>query len=973
MNTKLIFSLSAISLFAGTLFGENAVFNASFEMGTDGFALERRLRPDTNPNLEFKALTTDEGAPGAGKKSLKIANPYAESFKLFSKEFRLKPGTEYRISAKMRASENGPQMMMRIFKVDNKWFAHGESANFKLTKDWREYSYEFTTQKPNGNGWYHINIGPKLKVPIQAGDIFIDDIRITEENDPAVGDKVDAVAVSDRNLYQRGEKARLMLKLWNPSGKTFEDPVKVAVTDEYTKKTVFKTEIPVKLASGETLERSLDDLQLDRYGGFRITVSGKGLRTHDGFFAVFGPYEAKPFDPASDCVVAFDVGEYMLQPPDGQSQFLYRAWNAPLERRFEIYAQMGCRMLRDSGGLRWRIVQPEKGKFDFSLLDRQINLYEKYNITFFPIIGSVHLKGRVKKTPEWAKLTKVQPDAPNCRVGKGRVYMPDDGEYYTYIHESAKHLKGRVPFYEFINEPNLYLSPENYVRELKIAHDAIRKADPDAKIVGFCLSTDFNADGSPWLNQCAKLGGFEYADVFSFHPYSSRQLGSLNPADQDIIQNRKTLKRYGKPDMPLWNSELFYLADGSKEFFTPNYVAARFLIDLGEGVTQSISLVERQNWKRLLTPNMRSNQNYHELIPSEIAVACNTMARLFERAKPVGKYRYESGVICYVFRDQHKKLIAGVWNYQGRIGLSADLSSFRVMDFFGNEEKAEIKLLKKDEPYFLTQGKLSEQEFLEKIKNLELVLENPISSGKLGRLAGDTLFVMLHNASGKSVETKLGLKCKGLIARKTVKVEIPAKEKTAVEIPVKIKSEDIKDAVLMLQINGNFFSKEIQIVRNTLIKGSFEGKNFKGTLKFGNGEINMNLTVQDATDAGSTGERKMWETDCVELFFDTDPQNIPERFAQTYNQNTFHIFITPRDGKLTAQGIDPAVCKHSVKCEKDSYTIELSLPAKTGKYLGFECKITDYDAAGKRIGGSQIGKGTGLYKNRCSFGVASEK
>ena len=31
----------------------NTVFNSSFELGTDGFALEKELRPATNPEMKF--------------------------------------------------------------------------------------------------------------------------------------------------------------------------------------------------------------------------------------------------------------------------------------------------------------------------------------------------------------------------------------------------------------------------------------------------------------------------------------------------------------------------------------------------------------------------------------------------------------------------------------------------------------------------------------------------------------------------------------------------------------------------------------------------------------------------------------------------------------------------------------------------------------------------------------------------------
>ena len=233
---------------------------------------------------------------------------------------------------------------------------------------------------------------------------------------------------------------------------------------------------------------------------------------------------------------------------------------------------------------------------------------------------------------------------------------------------------------------------------------------------------------------------------------------------------------------------------------------------------------------------------------------------------------------------------------------------------------------------------------------------------------------MLHNTAAKPITVTLGLNCSGLIAQDMVKQEIPAKGKIAVEIPVKIKDAGVKESVLVIQQNGNKFCKKIQIVRNSMINGAFEGKNFKGDLKFGNGEIHVRLTVQDSSNAGPTNKRKAWNTDCVELFFDTDPLFIPERYAQRYTKDTFRIFITPRDGKIAAsQGVDLAKCRCSVKCGKDFYTVEFSIPAKVGKYLGFECKVDDYNAEGKCVGETQIGKGKSLHNARCFFALAGEK
>ena len=61
----------------------------------------------------------------------------------------------------------------------------------------------------------------------------------------------------------------------------------------------------------------------------------------------------------------------------------------------------------------------------------------------------------------------------------------------------------------------------------------------------------------------------------------------------------------------------------------------------------------------------------------------------------------------------------------------------------------------------------------EKIKNLKIVLDDPVSAGEFGRLSGDRLFVMLHNSADKPFSVTLGLNGKGLIARKSVKAEMP--------------------------------------------------------------------------------------------------------------------------------------------------------------------------------------------------------
>lgn len=971
---------TSILLFLPFALTANAIFNPSFELGTDGFALEKELRPDTNPGMTFLPLKTAQGAPGAGKNSLKIENPYSEHFVLYSKEFKLKPATEYRLSAKVRASMKGEKLNFRVIKAYDQWLAYTKAAD--ATTEWSDFEYVFSTADFKEESWLHLQIFPVNRENAKPGDFYIDDLKL-EETGKAETFSVDAIAAPDKNLYLNGETAEINLKVTNPGSEPFAENATVNVTDDYSGKPLFSEQFNLRLAPGETKIIPLKPQKLERFGGYLVTVKGKNLRTHDSFFTVFGKYEAKPVDVTKDFVVAFNGGLEYRMPPNSR-KLSYRVYNAPLEKRFEFYAAAGCRLLRDHDGgqrgVNWNAVEEKRGVFDFSHLDRQLAIYDANDITLFPVIGCGFIENRPGREQRWPKWVvplseRVKDNPPNCMAGvRGKVLLPPRDLYRNYIYQTVKHIKGRVPVYEVTNEPNLYLAPEAYVAYLKEANSAIREADPAAKISGFCLSSDFSASATPWMDQCVKLGGLNFVDAVGFHPYGGRQLGALYPADKYIASLRADMKRYGKPDFPLWNTELYYLIDQhvkhnsyEEGLIRPHHIATRFLIDLGEGVVQSISVHENQLWKRLLTPNHRGISNYHELVPSENMVAYNALARLFEAAKPVKKIRHSNGVICYVYRKEGK-LIAAIWQYQKKKGVHADLSAFEVTDLFANPETAEEKELS-DVPFYLRPGKLSNAEFLAKLEKLPIRLDQPVSAGEVARRIGNSLFIMLHNESDVVQSGTAGVTGGGLTALKPLKFTLAPKTKQSFEIPVKEIAPNGKLLTLMLHVNKNLFRIPLQIAVNEIVPREFKMENAEGKIEFGNGKIRLEMNVRDNTAEGASGKRNPWENDCAELFFDLAPEFLPPTHAQAYTPQTFRLFVTPRGTeKLHVMGaVKPEDCKLDVKQNADGYSFVLEIRATTGKMLGFDVKIDD--AGNGKIRETTLGKGKELYRNRCNFSI----
>ena len=97
--------------------------------------------------------------------------------------------------------------------------------------------------------------------------------------------------------------------------------------------------------------------------------------------------------------------------------------------------------------------------------------------------------------------------------------------FARYAGFMAQHFKGRVKFYEVWNEwdiglgsnkkPRTVGSVQTYVKLLKAAHAAIKAADPNATVLGGVSSTTH----PKWDDEFMKLGGLDYLDGFSTHPY----------------------------------------------------------------------------------------------------------------------------------------------------------------------------------------------------------------------------------------------------------------------------------------------------------------------------------------------------------------------------------------------------------------------------------------------------------------------
>ena len=192
----------------------------------------------------------------------------------------------------------------------------------------------------------------------------------------------------------------------------------------------------------------------------------------------------------------------------------------------------------------------------------------------------------------------------------------------------------------------------------------------------------------------------------------------------------------------------------------------------------------------------------------------------------------------------------------------------------------------------------------------------------------------------------LGVSGGGVRALRMVRTALPAGSSRAVAIPVRKIPSDRKQAELMLYTNGTTFRLPVKVVPAETIERTFQLENADGTINLQKEKIIVTMRVRDTSDAGPTAGRPLWKTDCVELFFDPAPFQLPERHPDAHinKPGAFRLFVTPRDEKkLSGMGaVDSAACRLTVnRNDSAGYSFRLEIPVNSCPALGFCVKIND--------------------------------
>jgi outer membrane protein assembly factor BamB len=297
-------------------------------------------------------------------------------------------------------------------------------------------------------------------------------------------------------------------------------------------------------------------------------------------------------------------------------------------------------------------IERKPGQFDWKQQDEFVSYAAKHGVKVLPIL-------------DYAAAWDTDPN-------KGPATDEERASFANFVYQTVKHFEGRIEAWEIWNEPDIgFWKPDPNARDyallLKACYQAIKRADPNARVVGGSL-----AEVNPrFLSDMCKHGAAQYMDVLSIHPYRYSNNPEIKFAGR-IERLRDVLRKYGKGNMPVWITEIGWGSGGKglSEADQANYFIRSYLTSLAAGV-------EVYMWFNFIDdPRYNSPVFPHgdQVIEKPVMWAIKTCTDMLAGAEYVGMMPWQDPDYGLIFRRGNEIIIAA-WRRYG--------TATRTAPFFG--------------------------------------------------------------------------------------------------------------------------------------------------------------------------------------------------------------------------------------------------------------------------------------------------
>ncbi len=143
---------------------------------------------------------------------------------------------------------------------------------------------------------------------------------------------------------------------------------------------------------------------------------------------------------------------------------------------------------------------------------------------------------------------------------KDRAFTADElTQWKSFAADVVKTNKNIIYFWEIWNEPDVnlfyYGKPEEYLTLLKETSQIIKRENPNAKIIVTLNLYSIDQDSRRFSERVLALGGGNYFDILSFHPYSGEPYIQEQSFKSQVENMKRFVSEYNNR-WPLWISEI---------------------------------------------------------------------------------------------------------------------------------------------------------------------------------------------------------------------------------------------------------------------------------------------------------------------------------------------------------------------------------------------------------------------------------
>ena len=1026
---NILFPLLASSSILASVQAGNLIDNHGFELGLYGYDYNQ---VKVLPSLKLEELSAelpiiDTTQKKEGKQSLCLSSSIGGSVSFVVPEHKLDSNSQYEFSVWCKSSRADIKIMAlesQAGPVPYKW---AFSPYFQTKEDWTQLKFSFKT--PAGEA---LAKGFIIYCRINAGDkVWFDDLSLKKLADNEDSLPIWQLGVSlDSNHYKfvKGEEVKGKFELAY-SGKLEERGAFTAISETLGFSASADPVLTWYLEDADGVKHEISEasrvvhtdkerievpftIKTESNGVFKLKAS---LKLKDGkvidlavppkFGVVPANMNLKRGELPVDTGVNFSLyGGWKLGIPNENQDFTFVPSGASADDQMKFMSELGISIIRPwDGGMPfiWHALEPEEGRYNWAPADVYVELANKYGLEAFPVIGGMSFvypeseKFSGHRFPDWQKKKAQIVECPLPQfTKKGRKSMlPDKSDWTRMINDLVGRYKGKIKYYEIMNEANLCMSASDYVRYMELAWNAAKKADPDVKLVGIGATGDLDGNILSYMRETLKDGAANYCDYISFHAYDGLLEDSRVPGEKMIQEIKSFMKESGCPEKELWMTELYYLNPKSNnggsnhEFgpvFHPGYLIRRYLLDAAAGVKASICVPGSFMVAPTLHDSAFDRYKYSvplrsKLVPSELYIASASFAYLLSHTSFAGKD--ELPLKCRAYRFYGKdKAVAAVFGLkmeekENVLTFKEIPSGIEFLDLFANPLKPSFKngvyrLPVGPIPFYLKSKSQKELETF--IKTLMPEARNPMRVLGLRNIidSNGNSMIAVQVANNSSEKKTLSLQVSSAspsctlkesvisssvldgYADKLLMIPVNQQEFHGETLPFSFRISGV-DEIFDFKLRTNPTLKVPFCKTSPLIDGKIDDLEWKDAVSIPIRPSSDNVSEKDCSasvkaacdkenfylavsikdnmiERGADGS--LYDKDSIELFF--DGKVLSNLDQARLDDSPLQLIFAPESGTLSsALSCKNQEVRKSVKWKirktQDSYTLEMMLPLKS--------------------------------------------